>query len=246
MLAPMSTKEDWEDQAQNWLAWARTPGHDRWYLEVNLPQFLELLPAPPASILDIGCGEARLPLMLSEAGYEVVGLDSSQTLARAARRCGASVIAADASHLPIRSESTAHVLAFMSLQDIDDIESAVAEVGRVLRSGGQFYVCMLHPMNSSGDFTSKEVSASFVIKQSYLQERRRDDVVERDGVSMTFNQYHRPLQSYFGALERAGLVVRMLKEVQPPRGFVERFPHAARWRTVPIFLHFVAVKPSHW
>jgi SAM-dependent methyltransferase len=240
----MSSKEGWGEQAHNWLVWARTPGHDRWYYEVNLPAFLELLPQPPAEILDIGCGEGRLEATLSEAGYDVVGLDSSPTLVNAAREHCVCVIAADARDLPIRSESTVHVIAFMSLQDIDDVDSAVAEIGRVLRPGGHLYVSVLHPINSAGDFASREASAAFVITRTYLEERRRNDVIERDGISMTFNQYHRPLQSYFDALERAGLVVKILKELRPEEDFIQRLPHTARWTTVPIFLQLVAMKLS--
>jgi SAM-dependent methyltransferase len=238
----MTTRKDWEEQAHNWLAWARTPGHDHWYYDVNLPQFLELLPDPPAQILDIGCGEGRLGALLSEKSYDVLGLDSSPVLIKAAADHPFPVIVADASSLPIGSETVANVVAFMSLQDIDHIDTAALEVARVLRRGGHLYIALVHPINSAGNFTSKDAQANFVIEQSYLEERRRNDLIERGGLSLTFNQYHRPLQRYFDVLERAGLLVKTLREVQPSPDFIERVPSAIRWTTVPIFLHLVAVK----
>jgi 2-polyprenyl-3-methyl-5-hydroxy-6-metoxy-1,4-benzoquinol methylase len=39
-----------------------------------------LLPAPPAGILDVGCGTGSLSVLLAEAGYEVTGIDFSPVM----------------------------------------------------------------------------------------------------------------------------------------------------------------------
>ena len=44
----------------------------------RLPLWLHMLPAPPASILEVGCGNGRLCKLLVEMGYDVVGLDIVQ------------------------------------------------------------------------------------------------------------------------------------------------------------------------
>jgi hypothetical protein len=65
------------------------------------------------------------------------------------------------------------------------------------------------------------------------------DVIERDGLSMTFCSRHRSLESYFLALEEAGFVVEALREPRVP-------DHAAdteaerRWQRLPLFLHIRA------
>jgi len=41
----------------------------------RLPLWLHMLPAPPASILEVGCGNGRLCKLLTEMGYDVVGMD---------------------------------------------------------------------------------------------------------------------------------------------------------------------------
>jgi hypothetical protein len=48
----------WEDQAENWLAWARTPGHDAYWSYRDA--FFPLLPAPGRRTLEVGCGEGRV------------------------------------------------------------------------------------------------------------------------------------------------------------------------------------------
>lgn len=50
----------WEERAEQWLAWARTPEHDVYYWRLNLPSFVSLLPPPGRRTLDVGCGEGRL------------------------------------------------------------------------------------------------------------------------------------------------------------------------------------------
>jgi ubiquinone/menaquinone biosynthesis C-methylase UbiE len=90
----------WEDQADNWLAWARTPGHDAYWSYRDA--FLPLLPAPGRRTLEVGCGEGRVARDLTARGHRVVGLDASPTLLRhaAAADVGGWYVHADASALP--------------------------------------------------------------------------------------------------------------------------------------------------
>ncbi len=91
----------WEDQAENWLAWARTPGHDAYcsYRDAFFP----LLPAPGRRTLEVGCGEGRVARDLTARSHRVVGLDSSLVLLRhaAAADAGGRYVRADASALPL-------------------------------------------------------------------------------------------------------------------------------------------------
>ncbi len=45
-----------EERAQGWLAWARTPGHDAYWTYRDA--FFDLVPAAGAATLEVGCGEA--------------------------------------------------------------------------------------------------------------------------------------------------------------------------------------------
>ncbi|CAN5756157.1 hypothetical protein BH23CHL7_BH23CHL7_09820 [soil metagenome] len=102
MLPPMSLKDAWDAEAGNWVAWARRPGHDS-YWQFHRDRFLELLPEPPLTVLDVGCGEGRLPRDLSMRGYSVIGVDASSTLIEHAREAdpGGDYRVADAAALPV-------------------------------------------------------------------------------------------------------------------------------------------------
>ena len=39
----MNLREAWDEQAQEWVAWARSPDHDHFFYRYNWPRFVELL-----------------------------------------------------------------------------------------------------------------------------------------------------------------------------------------------------------
>lgn len=233
-----SLRDAWEAEAHNWIAWARAPGHDSYWLFHRDP-FLELLPPPAGLTLDVGCGEGRLPRDLKARGYEVVGVDASETLIAHAREAdpGGDYRVADAASLPFGDASAQLVTAFMSLHDIDDMEGAVREAARVLVPGGHLCAAVVHPINSAGKFTERAFDAPFVIRDSYFEERRYADFVERDGLRMTFTSRHRPLQGYVAAFEAAGFLIERVAEVGDTTD-----PPGDRWQRIPLFLHIRAVK----
>ena len=225
--------EGWEREAENWVAWVRRPGHDT-YWRFHRDRFLELLPAPGRLTLDMGCGEGRFPRDLAARGHAVLGVDRSPTLLRAAVAAGSPPVAlADAARLPFVAAAFDLVVAFMSLQDIDDMRGAVAEAARVLEPGGRLCFAIVHPLNATGQFVSREPDADFVIRGDYFEARKYTDHVERDGLALTFHQHHRPLQDYFAALAAAGFLVEAVREVGDTQG---------RWARLPLFLHVRAIR----
>jgi hypothetical protein len=79
----------WRVRATQWLDFARTPGHDVFFDQLNLPWFAELLPAAGRRTLDVGCGEGRL-----EGGswYRTDMRSAGST----ARRCWSTLLATPA------------------------------------------------------------------------------------------------------------------------------------------------------
>lgn len=232
----MSLRDAWDDNAEAWLQWARRPGHDTYYL-FNGARFMDLVPPAGRLTVDLGGGEGRLGRDLGARGHKVISLDASFTLTRACatHELALPAVVADVAAVPLFSKCADLVVAFMSLQDVDDLASAVAEAARLLAPNGAFCMAVVHPVNSAGQFEGARDNphAPFVISGSYMDSHRYRDDVERDGISMTFHSEHRPLETYFTELETNGFVVESVREVTVP-------DRDDRWSRIPGFLHLRA------
>src|SRR5260370_6855167 len=113
-------RDGWESEARNWAEFARTPGHDPTYDDLNLPALLRLLPGPAGLTLDLGCGEGRLGRTLQSLGYQVVGIDAAPTMVRLAvsHQVPEPALLADAAALPFRDETFGLAVAPLSLHDL--------------------------------------------------------------------------------------------------------------------------------
>jgi SAM-dependent methyltransferase len=226
--------ERWEDEAQAWARWVRTPGHDEWHWRLNWPAFVELLPQAGRLTLDLGCGAGRGGLALRERGHRVVGVDAAPTMVRLARETGAydEVHLADAAALPLDDGAVDLVVAYMSLHDIEDLAGALRASARALEPGGRLCGAIVHPLASAHLGSDAETP--------YFEPAHYTDVVERDGIEMAFHGIHRPLEAYFEALHGAGFAVERLREPAPTDEDVAALPALAKVRRRPAFLHWVA------
>jgi SAM-dependent methyltransferase len=234
---------DWEREAENWVRWARKPGHDSyWFYRDSF--FEQIVPPPGRKTLEIGCGEGRVARDLAARNHRVIGIDSSSTLLRYAQEAdpGGTYQLADAARLPFDDRSFDLVVAYNSLMDIADMPGAVLEAARVLNPGGHLCISVTHPVNDAGRFESDEPDAAFIIRGSYFGRRRFEGHFERDGLQMTFRGWMYAQQDYWRALEAAGLVVERLREPAATDEAVSRQPGYRRWQRLPLFLQLRAVK----
>jgi SAM-dependent methyltransferase len=208
----VSLADAWEHNAADWIAWARAADHDAFW-DGTWPALLEILPEPAGLTLDLGCGEGRAGRQLLARGGRVLGIERSPTLARAAATGSPAlpVLQADAARLPLADGCIGLVVASMSLLDIDDLEGAIAQIGRVLRPGGVLCFAIVHPFDSACAGTAAG-AGTFVVSQPYLTSRRYEDHFEREGLGITLASMHRPLSVYTAALFRAGMVITDLRE----------------------------------
>lgn len=225
--------KEWEAQADAWARWTRTPGQDHHFSRYNLPSFLQLIPSVEGRTLDVGCGEGRVGVALRQRGYRMVGVDSAPSLARLATETGAyeQVVVADAAALPFPDRVFDLVIAFMSLQDMDDAGGAVREAARVLSPGGVFVAAVVHP------FASAHLSRDSVEQRSYFDTQRTLDEVTCDGLSFAFHQIHRPLEAWFKLFFDAGLRIEDLREPRPTEADVAAERRLGKSRNYPSFLH---------
>lgn len=234
--------DSWDQEAENWVRWARKPGHDS-YWRFHRDAFFRLVPPAGRLTLDIGCGEGRVARDLKARGHRVLAVDASVTMVRFASEGDPSIeaVVADAAHLPYDDGIADLVISFMSLQDTDDMPGAIGEAGRVLQKGGRYCIAIVHPLNSAGAFAGRDPDAPFLL-QDYMSVRRYSERVGRDGMSLTFHQVHRPLHYYTQALNAAGFVIDAFHEVCVDEASVRMRGDRARWQRVPLFVDLRAQK----
>ena len=91
--------------------------------------------ATGSRVLDLGCDEGSFPAGLTKA--TVIRLDRDAPRAR-----DAAFVQGDAGLLPFTSGCFAAVISNHSLEHFLDLESALAEIGRVIRPGGALFVAV--------------------------------------------------------------------------------------------------------
>jgi SAM-dependent methyltransferase len=229
---------EWEPEAENWVRWARTPGHDAyWYYR---DAFFALVPPPAARTIELGCGEGRVARDLVGRGHRVVGVEPARTLVRHARDAdaGGAYVVADGAAVPCASGAFDLVVAYNSLQVVADMRRTVREAARLLRHGGHFCLTVSHPAMDLGKFVETDAGTVFAVRPSYFESRRVEDTVGVDGLEITCRGWTYTLEDYMEALGDAGLVVESMREPRPngPSGRYER------WQAVPLFLMARTVK----
>ena len=238
-LPGVDNRAAWEVEADNWVRWARTPGHDAyWYYR---DAFFDLIvPTPGRRTVEVGCGEGRVTRDLAARGHRVISVDGSPTLLRHARQADPSghYLLADASALPLADRSVDLVVAYNTLMDFDDMPGAVEEVARVLEPGATFCICITHPVFETGGFEDDTNDAPYVLRAEYFGRTTFEATIVRSGVTMRFRGWSHSLESYFLALSSAGFVVDSLREPAPKAPA----DHLRQWSRYPMFLHVRAIK----
>jgi hypothetical protein len=118
------------------------------------------------------------------------------------------------------------------------VDEAIAEVARVLASGGRFLFFLNHPLlqtPSSGwiDDQVLDPPEQYWRIGPYLVEDETVEEVEK-GVFIPF--IHRPLSRYVNALATNGLVLTRMEEPAPPPGFLTRAHEYAEAASIPRLL----------
>lgn len=235
--------DDWEgwdsEFVTSWWVEGFTEGADAEYVEQILPMAAAHL-AGSRSVLDIGCGEGQLSrLAASSAGVErVVGIDPTwaQLAVALSRPAITAYGRAAAAALPFSPAAFDTVVACLVFEHIDDVDAAIAEVGRVLAPGGRFLFFLNHPLlqtPGSGWIDDRILDEQYWRIGPYLREDTTLEQVD-NGVWIPF--VHRPLSRYVNALAAAGLHITRMEEPAPPPGFLDRALEYTEAATIPRLL----------
>ncbi len=234
------TDDDLWEQHADWWQEGFTDGADPEYTEQILPLAAAGL-AGARDVLDVGCGEGQIARLAVEQGAtRVIGVDPTraQLVVATGRAGGPSYARAGASALPFGDATFDAVVACLVFEHIRDVDSAIAEVARVLRPGGRFLFFLNHPLlqtPNSGwiDDQILDPPEQYWRIGPYLVEDESLQEVEK-GVFIPF--IHRPLSRYVNAMAVNGLVIERMEEPAPPPGFLARADEYAEAASIPRLL----------
>ncbi len=242
MSLEQKLRTQWDRHAQDWLRQdqtVRTAMLDSWMLEA-------LGDVAGRRVLDIGCGEGRFCRVLAGLGADVTGIDLTAALVERARRlasAGETYLVGNAEDLAgLDDESFDLAVSYIVLVDIHDYRRSIRAAWRVLRPGGRFVVCNVHPMRTAlpNGWVKQGDRKLFYAVDDYTNEGPR--AFEWWGES--FINMHRMLTSYIAAFLDAGFVLEALLEPTPSDAQLAANPGLADELRVPNFIIYALRKPA--
>ncbi len=253
----------WDAKAEAWTRLARA-GYDVARDGLNTPAFLEMLPAVDGlSGLDVGCGEGHNTCLLAGLGARMVGIDISENFVRHAREeearrpLGIRYRRANAAELPFGEGSFDFAVAFMSLMDMPELETVLAEIFRVVRPGGFLQFSIEHPCfttphrktlrDEHGRAYAHEVGGYFREGDGEVQEwifSSAPPEVREEIRPFRIPRFGRTLSRWLNALIEAGFVPARFGEPYPDDEAVRESPGLQGAQVFAYFLHVRARKPA--
>lgn len=209
--------DGWDESAAGWIADVGDQGDFARRFVLDAPMLARARDRGFRTALDVGCGEGRFCRLLRPLGIATVGIDPTAALIEEAGRRdpdGDYRIGA-AEQLDFADASFDLVVSYLSLIDIPDIASAIAEMARVLKPGGTLLIANLNSFTTAasppGWRRDTEGKRSYYPIDNYMGERA-DWVGWR---AIRIRNWHRPLSTYMQLLLSAGLELRHFDEPQP-------------------------------
>ena len=160
-------------------------------------------------LADLGCGTGELTLMLTQAGYDMIGIDQSEEMLCVVRdkaeQLGLSgrllLLRQDLLKLDLYGTIRGAVSTFDTFNHIPDLDTAIANAGFFMEKGGVFLFDMNTPYkhrNVLGDnaFTFEEEDAACVWRNHYDAANRRVEITVDIDYHETGEHFHEQFCEY--------------------------------------------------
>ena len=121
---------------------ATLEGKHWWYAERRHLLAAAIKGITPGLAADIGAAGGGNTRVLAQHGWKALALEYGQDGAEVCRDRGLPVARADATKLPLKDNSLDLITAFDVLEHLEDDDSAVQEIRRVLRPSGTFLIAV--------------------------------------------------------------------------------------------------------
>ncbi|MBA2952384.1 methyltransferase domain-containing protein [Nocardioides sp. MAH-18] len=173
-------------------------------------------------VLEVGSGAGQCSRWVRSQGGRAYGLDLSHRQLQHSRRIDAATgivvpsVRGTATALPFADDSFDVVFSsFGALQFISEIDEAVAETARVLRSGGRYAFSITHPTRWM--FPDDPGEEGLTASQSYWDRTPYVEVDDATGV-VSYVEHHRTLGDWVSLLAGHRFVLTDLLEPEWPAG----------------------------
>lgn len=212
-------KTDWDNVA----VWydAHLESGDTYQAQVIAPNLLRMLGIKKGeAILDLACGQGYFSRLMKDSGAVVTGVDlSKELIARATEKSTDIVYTVASAHdTKLKKESFDKVVTVLAFENIKNIDETIAEINRVLKKEGAFFLVLLHPAfripqySDWGFDAKKELQYRQIDK--YLSEIKIDieQNPHKGGKKTVSTTFHRSLQWYMKSFKKNGFVVASIEE----------------------------------
>ena len=223
--------------------------------ELILPNLLRLMEIEKGEvILDVACGPGFFAREFFKKSAKVIGADISGELIKLARENSPTEIeynVAPADNLGfLKRESVDKITIVLALQNIENAKDTLSECARVLKKDGKLFLVLNHPAfripKESEWGWDEERKVRYRRIDRYISElQTKIQMHPGDAPEKYTLSFHRPLQFYFKALQKAGFRVGRLEEwtshKESESGPRKAAEDMAR-KEIPLFLFLEATK----
>jgi ubiquinone/menaquinone biosynthesis C-methylase UbiE len=235
----MKNKTSWGKVA-GWYDNLLENSSDSYQEKVILPNLLRIVdPKKGMKILDVACGQGYFSRLFAKNGAQVTGCDISPELIELATKNSPKEIAyfvAPAEKISDAIGGAAMkfdvITIILAIQNIEDMRATFIECSKLLNDNGRLIFVINHPtfripQSSSWQWdavahkqyrrvdsymTDSKIKIDMAPGKSSGKGKADDSGKSLTATNLTTISFHRPLQSYFKALNSAGLAVTRLEE----------------------------------
>lgn len=232
-------KEKWQELAPQWMA--DPEGINRHCREGLLDAILfeELGEIQGKRVLDLGCGDGRFGHLLAQKGAFVTGVDQCEAFIAHANQHKINdherYEVGDAHQLAQLADATFdRVVSYISLVDIVDMNAAVKEVCRVLKLGGRFIVCNMHPVLLAGsNYLKDNVTGKTLFDLSrYFHE----GPITFEIYGTKLSSFHRTLSTHLQIFFKHHFQLENLREPRATPAQIQQYPGLGNADQLPLFI----------
>ena len=204
----------WKNSARAWIKDMGETGDFGRQHVLDGPMTARLRVLTKGAALDVGCGEGRFCRILRREGFEPVGLDPTTELLDAARARDPKGVYVEgwAEALEFTDASFDLVVSYLSLIDIENAQTAISEMVRVLKPGGTLLIANLASFKTAGVNNGWQRDLLGRLTHFALDHYLETRSSQESWRGISIRNWHRPLSDYMLWFLDQGLILTHFDE----------------------------------